>query len=66
MQKNDKIGKVLDAGSKNLITVSRYERIWRAAKIMIDKRIGTLPVVENEKLIGIVTERDLMYAFLNV
>ncbi len=64
--KSNKIGKVLDAGSKNLITVSRYEQIWRAAKVMIDKRIGTLPVIENEKLIGIVTERDLMYAFLNV
>jgi len=53
-------------GTKNPITISRYYSILNAAKLMIEKRIGTLPVMENQKLVGIVTERDLMYAYINI
>ncbi|ACP36678.1 putative signal transduction protein with CBS domains [Sulfolobus islandicus Y.G.57.14] len=66
LAKNKNIGKVLDAGTKNPITISRYYSILNAAKLMIEKRIGTLPVMENQKLVGIVTERDLMYAYINI
>ncbi|WP_338598159.1 CBS domain-containing protein [Sulfolobus tengchongensis] len=66
LSKKKEIGKVLDAGTRKPITVSRYESVLNAAKLMIEKRIGTLPVLDNQKLVGIVTERDLMYAYINI
>ena len=66
LDKNKKIGKVLEAGTKNPWTISRYMSIVDAAKFMRDRRIGTLPVVDKSKLVGIVTERDLMYSLLTV
>jgi CBS domain-containing protein len=29
-----------------------------AAKIMLEKGVGTMPVLENEKMVGMLTERD--------
>jgi CBS domain-containing protein len=34
------------------------------AQLMIDRKIGALPVVEDGHLIGIVTETDLVRAFV--
>jgi len=33
---------------------------------MFDNKIGGLPVVENEELIGIITEHDVFNAFINI
>jgi len=66
LDKNKKIGNVLEAGTKNPWSISRYTSIVDAAKFMRDKRIGTLPVVDDDKLVGIVTERDLMQSLLTV
>jgi len=32
--------------------------LGQAARIMRERNIGSLPVVEDEKLVGIITERD--------
>ena len=45
--------------SKNVITIDD-KSAYEAAKIMADKDIGTLIVVDERKPIGIVTERDLV------
>ncbi|QIW23636.1 CBS domain-containing protein [Sulfolobus sp. S-194] len=66
LEKHKNIGNVLDAGTKNPWTINRYTSIIDAAKIMKEKKIGTLPVIDNSKLVGIVTERDLMYSLLTV
>jgi len=44
----------------NVITVSQDETIEDAALLMVQKRIGCLPVVERGILIGIITEVDLL------
>jgi len=41
-------------------TVARDLPVTDAARLMADNRIGALPVIEDEKLIGIVTEGDLI------
>ncbi len=46
--------------SPNPRTVTPQTKIVEAAKLMRDKKIGGLPVVENGKLVGIVTETDLL------
>ena len=46
--------------SANPITVTPRTLIADAAKLMLDRKIGGLPVVDGEYLAGIVTETDLM------
>lgn len=42
------------------VTVSRELSVTEAAKIMVERRIGALPVVEDDRLVGIVSEGDLI------
>jgi len=48
----------LEIATKDVLTITPDADAGQAAKIMRDKNIGALPVVENEKLVGIITERD--------
>ncbi len=45
------------------ISISLDASIQEAAKIMSERKIGCLPVVEGEKLRGIVTENDILGYF---
>lgn len=45
--------------TKNVIIASPETKILDAQKIMIEKKIRKLPVVDKGRLVGIVTERDL-------
>lgn len=47
--------------SKKVITVSPSTTVVDAAKLLREKRIGCLIVVEGKKPVGIVTERDFVY-----
>jgi len=48
----------LQIATKEVSTVEPNADVGKAAKTMRDKNIGALPVVKNERLVGIVTERD--------
>jgi CBS domain-containing protein len=50
---------VRDIMSSPLISVSPEEPLRVAAKLMTDKEIRRLPVVENDKLVGVLTATDL-------
>ncbi|MDO8986870.1 MAG: CBS domain-containing protein [Coriobacteriia bacterium] len=52
--------KVRDIMSSDPLTVGPDLTVTEAARTMVDNRIGALPVLENGKLIGIVTEGDLI------
>jgi CBS domain-containing protein len=45
--------------SSPLITVDADEDVTRAAEILVEKKIRRLPVVEEGKLVGIVTETNI-------
>lgn len=47
-------------GRKKLVSVSRSERLEVAAKIMADNGIKKLPVMEDRKLVGIITQTDIV------
>jgi len=49
---------ILEIATKDVTTIEPNEDIGQAAKIMQEKKIGALAVVKNEKLVGIITERD--------
>lgn len=48
------------------IAISRDDSAEAAAKLLIDRKIGALPVTEHGKVIGIVTTIDLLKALLCV
>ena len=47
---------------KDLITITRDERMTTARKIMKEKNIRHLPVVDGKKLVGLVTNMDIRKA----
>jgi CBS domain-containing protein len=48
----------LEIATKEVATISPDADVGQAAKIMREKNFGALPVTQNEKLVGIITERD--------
>ena len=51
---------VKEAMSPEIHTATPDTPVQDAARVMIERCIGCLPVVEGEKLVGIVTETDLV------
>jgi acetoin utilization protein AcuB len=58
--------KVKNVMSRKVITVSKDTPIEEAARIMADKKIGGLPVVDGERVVGVITETDLFKVFLEL
>ena len=51
--------------TRNPITITPQALIPKAARIMLENKITALPVVENGKLVGILTNSDLMSFVIN-
>lgn len=52
--------KVAEVMSRKLITASPDTTGREAARVMVSEKIGCLPVVKGNQLVGIVTETDLL------
>lgn len=52
--------------SKDLVTVSPDDNIMLAARLFLDRKIGGIPVVENSRLVGIITDSDILKAFIEM
>lgn len=48
----------LEMASKEILIIQPNEDVGKAAKIMQERNIGSLPVVKDNKIVGILTERD--------
>ncbi len=59
------ISKILikDVMAKKVITVTEDTPIEEAARIMVDSKIGGLPVMRGEAIVGMITETDLFKVF---
>lgn len=49
-----------DIMTKQVITVESDQSLHQAAQLMRDNDIGALPVVKDGKLVGIITDRDIV------
>ena len=49
-----------------VITVSPEYPLEEAARLMVANKIGSLPVVEDGKLVGIITETDIFKQFVDI
>jgi acetoin utilization protein AcuB len=57
---------VKDVMTRNVLTVTEDTPIETAARIMADNKIGGLPVLRGEHVVGIITETDLFKIFLEL
>jgi len=52
--------KCRDTMTKNVIYVTPKEKVRTASKLMIENAISQLPVIENEKIVGTLTEESII------
>jgi acetoin utilization protein AcuB len=57
---------VQDVMTKEVISIEENTPLEEAARIMVDNKIGGLPVVRDGKPVGIITETDLFKIFLEL
>ena len=57
---------IREVGFKKGVTCHPDTKIEDAALLMKDHKIGGLPVVDNDKLVGIITGSDILDAFLDI
>jgi acetoin utilization protein AcuB len=57
---------VRDVMTKDVLTVTEDTPIEQAARIMSDNKIGGLPVMRGDRVVGIITETDLFKIFLEI
>ena len=55
---------VVDLMTRNPITIKPDTNLFECAKIMVRKRIHTLIIANNKKLVGFITERDILWAII--
>ena len=54
--------RVSDIMTQDPITIKPSASLLDCAKKMVQKRVGSLLIVENKKLIGFVSQRDILWA----
>jgi len=64
MSRVSQLLKVAHPEDAKVQTVSPGTSVLAAAKLMRDKEIGALPVIEEGKLVGMITERDMTFRIL--
>jgi acetoin utilization protein AcuB len=52
--------------TKNPVTVSQDASVERAARLMLEHKIGGLPVMSGGTLVGMITVTDVLWAFLEL
>ncbi len=57
------VGEVM---TKEVISVTENTPLEEAARLMADKKVGGLPVVRGDSVVGIITESDLFQVFLEL
>ena len=51
---------VKEVMSTTVVTIGPHEPLANAARLMLENKVGCLPVLEGEKLVGILTESDFV------
>ncbi len=58
--------KVNVAMSKDVVTVTPQTTLEETTELLLKRKIGGVPVVENDRLVGIITTSDVLEAYLDV
>ena len=60
----DKIA-VKEIMTKDVVSVAPTDRLVHARRQMMDANVGRLPVIDDEELVGMITSKDLMRAYID-
>ncbi|URZ01750.1 CBS domain-containing protein [Clostridium felsineum] len=52
--------KISEVMTKNVVSICGEDNIQKAAELMRDHDIGAIPVCSNDKVIGVITDRDII------
>lgn len=55
-----KIDEILRNKGREVVTITPQRTVLEAARVLVDRNIGSLVVVEGRRCVGIVTERDVL------
>ena len=55
------IARMIDGRDQQIVHCNPQETVREAAARLAEKRIGAMPVLENGRVIGVFSERDLLY-----
>ncbi|MBK8987989.1 MAG: CBS domain-containing protein [Chloroflexi bacterium] len=58
--------KIKDVMTKAVLTISENTPIEEAARLMVDNKVGGLPVMRGDQLVGVITESDLFKVLLEL
>lgn len=58
--------KIKDVMTRSVLTVSGETPIEEAARMMVDNKVGGLPVMNDDQLVGVITESDLFKVLLEL
>ena len=56
--------RIKDIMVREMVTISPELDLRQAVKMMVDKKIGCLPVMDHDRLVGLITETDIMLQYL--
>jgi CBS domain-containing protein len=56
--------RIKDIMIRAVITVTPETALCEAVRLMLDHKIGCLPVVEKDRLVGLITETDILVQYL--
>lgn len=55
------VAEILKGKGDEVIHVHAHESVHSVVRLLAERRIGCVPVVENDRVVGIFSERDLVY-----
>ena len=58
--------RIKDIMVREVTTISPEAKLYDAVNLMIEKKIGCLPVVEEDRLVGLITETDILRQYLQI
>lgn len=56
------IARIIDGRNQDIVSCETSATVEEAANLLASRRIGALPVFEGDKIVGIFSERDLLYS----
>lgn len=55
------IGAIIDSKGREVVSASPEMRVAEVVRVFAEQRIGAVPVIEDDEVIGIMSERDLVH-----
>lgn len=60
------IGAILASKGANVVSIGSNDRVADAVAMLAEKRIGAVPVIDDGEVVGIFSERDVIYSIARV